>query len=176
MVTSIVVVGVGGQGVMTLARWIGRAALAAGYDVKIAEVHGLSQRGGSVEVHVRFGERVYGPIVSEGDADYVAALEALEALRAFRYLKEGALLVVNKRVIQVPGRYMDPEQIYAALSSYKNSRLIPAFNIAVKLGDVVYENAVLLGYLTKILGLDAYVDWLDERNKKAFEEGRRLAV
>lgn len=176
MVTSIVIVGVGGQGVMTLARWIGRAALAAGYDVKIAEVHGLSQRGGSVEVHVRFGERVYGPVVPEADADYVAALEALEALRAFKYIKDKTLLVVNKRIIQIPGRYMDPEQVYAALLSYKGTRLIPAFDIAVKLGDPIYENSVFLGFLTKILGLDGYVDWLDERNSRAFEEGRKLAV
>ncbi len=175
MVTSIVVVGVGGQGVMTLARWIGRAALAAGYDVKIAEVHGLSQRGGSVEVHVRFGERVYGPVVSEADADYVAALEALEALRAFKYIKEGGVLVVNKRIIQIPGRYVDPEQVYAALSSYARTRFIPAFDIAVKLGDPIYENSVIFGFMARMLGLDGYVDWLDARNLKAFEEGRKLA-
>ncbi|WP_193385957.1 indolepyruvate oxidoreductase subunit beta [Thermoproteus uzoniensis] len=175
MVTSVVIVGVGGQGVMTLARWLGRAAMAAGYDVKIAEVHGLSQRGGSVEVHVRLGDRVYGPVVSEGDADYVVAMEALEALRAFRYIGGNTVLVVNKRVIQIPGRYLDPEQVYKALQTYKNLRLVPAFDIAMKIGDPIYENSVLLGYLAKLLGVDERVDWLDERNRRAFDEGRRLA-
>ncbi|MEL9991677.1 MAG: indolepyruvate oxidoreductase subunit beta [Thermoproteus sp.] len=175
MVTSIVIVGVGGQGVMTLARWLGRAAVAAGYDVKIAEVHGLSQRGGSVEVHVRIGERVYAPVVSEGDADYVVAMEAIEALRAFRYLKEEALFVVNKRIIQVPGKYVDPEQVYRALAVHKGLRLVPAFELALKIGDPIYENSVLLGYVAKLLRLDGFVDWLDEKNLRAFEEGRRLA-
>jgi indolepyruvate ferredoxin oxidoreductase beta subunit len=99
MATSIVIVGVGGQGALTLARWIGEAALAEGYDVRIAEIHGMSQRGGSVEVHVRFGREVYAPIVEEAGADLVIALEAVEALRGFRYLKPGGVLVINKRVI-----------------------------------------------------------------------------
>lgn len=96
MATSIVVMGVGGQGVLTLARWIGEATLSKGYDLRIAEVHGMSQRYGSVEVHVRFGKVVYAPIVEEGGADYVVALEAVEALRACKYLKPGGILIVNK--------------------------------------------------------------------------------
>ncbi len=107
MATSIVIVGVGGQGALTLARWIGEAALAEGYDVRIAEIHGMSQRGGSVEVHVRFGREVYAPIVVEAGADLVIALEAVEALRGFRYLKPGGVLVINKRVIQPPAGGMN---------------------------------------------------------------------
>jgi indolepyruvate ferredoxin oxidoreductase beta subunit len=99
MATSIVIVGVGGQGALTLARWIGEAALAEGYDVRIAEIHGMSQRGGSVEVHVRFGREVSAPIVEEAGADLVIALEAVEALRGFRNLKPSGVLVINKRVI-----------------------------------------------------------------------------
>jgi indolepyruvate ferredoxin oxidoreductase beta subunit len=99
MAISIVIVGVGGQGALTLARWIGEAALAEGYDVRIAEVHGMSQRGGSVEVHVRFGREVSAPIVEEAGADLVIALEAVEALRGFRNLKPSGVLVINKRVI-----------------------------------------------------------------------------
>jgi indolepyruvate ferredoxin oxidoreductase beta subunit len=99
MATSIVIVGVGGQGALTLARWIGEAALAEGYDVRIAEVHGISQRGGPVEVHVRFGREVSAPIVEEAGADLVIALEAVEALRGFRNLKPSGVLVINKRVI-----------------------------------------------------------------------------
>ena len=99
MATSIVIVGVGGQGALTLARWIGEAALAEGYDVRIAEIHGMSQRGGSVEVHVRLGREVSAPIVEEAGADLVIALEAVEALRGFRNLKPSGVLVINKRVI-----------------------------------------------------------------------------
>ncbi|MBP1448698.1 MAG: indolepyruvate oxidoreductase subunit beta [Thermoproteus sp.] len=175
-VTNVVVAGVGGQGIMTLARWLGRAAAALGLDVRIAEVHGLSQRGGSVEVHLRFGERVRSPTISEGDADYVLALEALEALRAFRYLKQSSLLISNKRVIQVPGRYVDPSSVFSALGSLPFVRLVPAYDIALKLGDPIYENAALLGYAATVMGLAAAVDWLDERNARAFREGAALAA
>jgi indolepyruvate ferredoxin oxidoreductase beta subunit len=176
MVTSVVVVGVGGQGVVTLARWLGRAAAAAGHDVRIAEVHGLSQRGGSVDVHIRFGERVRSPTVPEGGADYVIALEALEALRAFRYLREGSSLVVNKRVIQVPGKYVEPDLVFKSLVGKGFVvRIVPAYDIAVKLGDPLYENAVMFGYAAALLGLAGAVDWLDERNLKAFREGVSLA-
>jgi indolepyruvate ferredoxin oxidoreductase beta subunit len=108
MATSIVIVGVGGQGVLTLARWIGEAALTKGYDVRIAEVRG----GGSVEVHVRFGKEVYAPVVEEDGADFVVALEAV---RAYRYLRPGAVLLVNKRVIQPPGRWYDLEELIKAI-------------------------------------------------------------
>lgn len=174
MVTSIVVVGVGGQGVVTLARWLGRAAMAAGYDVRIAETHGLSQRGGSVEAHVRFGEVVRSPTVSEADADYVVALEALEALRAFKYLKSDALMVVNKRIINVPGKSVDSTAVFNALVSLKNVKLIPAFDIAQRLGGSTYENAVMFGYMAALLGLDRAVDWLDGGNLRAFNEGKKL--
>ncbi|MGC9129968.1 MAG: indolepyruvate oxidoreductase subunit beta [Pyrobaculum sp.] len=176
MATSIVVVGVGGQGVLTLARWIGEASLSEGYDVRIAEVHGMSQRGGSVEVHVRFGKVVYAPIVEEGGADYVVALEAVEALRAFRYLKPGGVLVVNKRVIQPPGRWISEEELLGSLQrSGVKTYIVPAADVARELGSVVYENAVLLGFLSQLLGLPMPPS-LDDRNREAFRRGARLFV
>ncbi|MCC6031902.1 MAG: indolepyruvate oxidoreductase subunit beta [Pyrobaculum sp.] len=174
MATSIVIVGVGGQGVLTLARWIGEAALAEGYDVRIAEVHGMSQRGGSVEVHVRFGKEVYAPIVEEGGADFVVALEALEAVRAYRYLKPGAVLLVNKRVIQPPGRWYDlGELIEAIKNSWPKSYVVPCYDAALELGSALYENSVMLGFLSQLLGLPMPSS-LDERNQAAFRKGMQL--
>ncbi|ACB39790.1 indolepyruvate oxidoreductase subunit beta [Pyrobaculum neutrophilum] len=175
MATSVVFVGVGGQGVVTLARWVGEAALSAGYDVRIAEIHGVSQRGGSVEVHLRFGE-VYAAVVEEGGADYVVALEALEALRAYRYLKEGGLLVVNRRVIQPPGRWFNVEEVVEAIKrSGARSCVVPCFDVALELGSPVYENAVMLGILARLLGLPQ-PPGLDGRNREAFQRGFNLGA
>ncbi|MEM1597371.1 MAG: indolepyruvate oxidoreductase subunit beta [Pyrobaculum sp.] len=174
MVTSVVVVGVGGQGVLTLARWLGESAMAAGYDVRIAEVHGMSQRGGSVEVHVRFGEEVHAPIVEEGGADYVVAMEALEALRGYKYLSPRGVLVVNKRVIQPPGRWYDVAQVVEAIAkSEVRHYVVPAFEIALQLGSPIYENAVLLGFAAKLMGLPMPPS-LDDKNKEAFLRGAAL--
>ncbi len=171
MATSIVIVGVGGQGVLTLARWIGEAALAEGYDVRIAEVHGMSQRGGSVEVHVRFGKEVYAPIVEEGGADFVVALEAV---RAYRYLRQGAVLLVNKRVIQPPGRWYDlGELIEAIKNSWPRPYVMPCYDAALELGSALYENSVMLGFLSQLLGLPMPSS-LDERNQAAFRKGMQL--
>lgn len=176
MATSLVIVGVGGQGALTLARWIGEAALAAGYDVRIAEIHGMSQRGGSVEVHVRFGKEVYAPVVEEGGADYVVALEAVEALRAYKYLKPSGVLVANKRVIQPPGRWVDPQLVLEAITkSGIKAYVLPCFDMAMELGSPIYENAVMLGAVSKLLNLPM-PESLDERNREAFRRGARLVV
>ena len=92
---NIMIVGVGGQGTLLTSRIIGNLALGEGYDVKISEVHGMAQRGGSVVTYVRFGERVYGPTVEEGTADVLLAFERLEALRYAHYLKKGGVIVLN---------------------------------------------------------------------------------
>lgn len=174
METSIVIVGVGGQGVLTLARWLGEAAMAEGYDVRIAEVHGMSQRGGSVEVHVRIGREVYAPIVEEGGADFVIALEALEALRAYRYLKPNGILVVNKRIIQPPGKWYNLNDTLDAIRrSGIKTYIVPCYDIALELGSVLYENSVMLGFVSKLLGLSMPPS-LDENNRKAFLRGMSL--
>jgi len=174
MATSIVVVGVGGQGVLTLAKWIGEAAMTEGYDVRIAEIHGMSQRGGSVEVHVRFGREVYAPIVEEGGADFVIALEAVEALRAFRYLKPGGVLVVNRRVIQPPGRWYDLGEVIEAIrTSWPKTYIAPCYDVALGLGSALYENSVMLGFVSQLLGLPMPPS-LDEKNRAAFHRGAQL--
>jgi indolepyruvate ferredoxin oxidoreductase beta subunit len=171
METSIVIVGVGGQGVLMLARWIGEAALAEGYDVRIAEVHGMSQRGGSVEVHVRFGKEVYAPIVEEDGADFVVALEAVGA---YRYLRPGAVLLVNKRVVQPPGRWYDLEELIEAIkNSWPRSYVVPCYDAALELGSALYENSVMLGFLSQFLGLPMPSS-LDERNQAALRKGMQL--
>lgn len=169
--TSVVLVGVGGQGVLTLARWLGEAALYEGYDVRIAEVHGMSQRGGAVEVHVRYGTEVYSPTVEEGGADVVAALEALEALRGLRYLKDGGVLVVNKRLIPPQAAAPSLEEVLNALeNSGVKVFIIPAFDTALRLGSPLYENSVMLGFLCALLGLPMPPS-LDDRNREAFRQG-----
>jgi Pyruvate:ferredoxin oxidoreductase and related 2-oxoacid:ferredoxin oxidoreductases, gamma subunit len=174
MATSIVIVGVGGQGVLTLAKWIGEAALAEGYDVRIAEVHGMSQRGGSVEVHVRYGREVYAPIVEEGGADFVVALEAIEALRAYRYLKPEGVLVVNRRIIQPPGRWYDLGEVIDAIrKSWSKTYIVPCYDVALGLGSALYENSVMLGFISQLLNLPMPPS-LDEKNKAAFRAGAEL--
>jgi indolepyruvate ferredoxin oxidoreductase beta subunit len=174
MATSIVIVGVGGQGALTLARWIGEAALAEGYDVRIAEIHGMSQRGGSVEVHVRFGREVYAPIVEEAGADLVIALEAVEALRGFRYLKPGGVLVINKRVIQLPGRWYELGEVVDAIrKSWPKTYIVPCYEAALGLVSALYENSVMLGFVSQLLGLPMPPS-LDERNQAAFRKGMQL--
>ena len=93
--TSIMIVGVGGQGTLLASKILGRVLLSRGYDVKLSEVHGMSQRGGSVVTYVRFGEKVYSPIVDAGEADYILSFEALEAARWIGYLKKGGTLITN---------------------------------------------------------------------------------
>ncbi|MEM0369880.1 MAG: indolepyruvate oxidoreductase subunit beta [Pyrobaculum sp.] len=171
VVTNIVIVGVGGQGVLTLAKWIGEAALVEGFDVRIAEVHGMSQRGGSVEVHVRYGSEIYSPIVEEGDADVVIALEALEALRGLRYVKHDGVLVINRRLIPLPNVRLSLDEVIKTIEkSGARYLVIPAFEIALKLGSPIYENSVTLGFVCALLGLPM-PPGLDDKNQTAFRTG-----
>ena len=96
---NILIVGVGGQGTLLTSRVIGDVAINKGYDVKMSEVHGMAQRGGSVVTHVRYGEKVYSPLVEEGSADILLAFEKLEALRWIHYLKEDGIAIVNDQKI-----------------------------------------------------------------------------
>ena len=97
--TGIMIVGVGGQGTLLASRILGSVLIGQGYDVKMSEVHGMSQRGGSVVTYVKFGEKVYSPLVDQGEADYIIAFERLEAARWVSYLKEGGTLMINDRRI-----------------------------------------------------------------------------
>ena len=97
--TSVMIVGVGGQGSLLASKLLGRLLLDEGYDVKVSEVHGMSQRGGSVVTYVKFGDKVYSPIIAEGEADFIISFEKLEAARYAKYLKTDGRIVVNTRVI-----------------------------------------------------------------------------
>ncbi len=155
---NIVITGVGGQGVLTAANILGWAALRAGYKVRMGEVHGMSQRFGSVVSYVRFGEEVYGSMVPEGKGDVILAFEPVEALRYINYLKEGGMVVVNTKPI-VPvqvsmgkARYPTLEEIRRIVEEDFKAKWI-GFNaeeLAIKAGHVVTTNTVLIGALTQI--------------------------
>lgn len=114
---NIVVVGTGGQGLITLLQVIAQAAVFSGLDVKTSELHGLSQRGGSVEVHIRFGKKVYSPLVAKGEADLVIALETQEALRAAYFANTNTFFLINKHIIPVPlQNSFTEEQVFKLLS------------------------------------------------------------
>ena len=155
---NIVITGVGGQGVLTAANILGWAALHAGYKVRLGEVHGMSQRFGSVISYVRFGEDVYGSMVPEGKADVMLSFEPVEALRYVNYLKEGGMIVVNTKPIV-------PVQVSMGMASYPSLEEIrkvfeegfkakwigfSAEELAEQAGHVVTTNTVLIGALTQI--------------------------
>jgi len=155
---NIVIAGVGGQGVLTAANILGWAALRAGYKVRMGEVHGMSQRFGSVVSYVRFGEEVYGSMVPEGKGDVILGFEPVEALRYINHLKEGGIAVVNTKPI-VPvqvsmgqARYPSLDEIREIFEKEFRAKWI-GFNaeeLAIKAGHVVTTNTVLIGALTQI--------------------------
>lgn len=162
-VYSLMFAGVGGQGSLLIADATSLAAVQAGYDVKQTEVHGVSQRGGSVETHVRFGEKVHSPLVTPGRADVVISLEKLEALRFGHYVDpQGGVILSNDFEI-VPASVsnaeeMYPHQVFEYLTE-KGIRVItlPATQIARDLGDGRMANVVLLGVLSKLLPIPVEV-------------------
>jgi len=189
---SLMFAGVGGQGSLLIADLTSLAAVSAGYDTKQTEVHGVSQRGGSVETtHVRFGEKVHSPIVTPGEAYAVIGLEKLEALRFAHYVnaKDGTILVNDHELI--PGSIANAEKIYPheTIDFLKSKGLrvivLPASQTARELGDGRMANVVLLGALStllpipqetwdKTLRLRIPAKYL-EGNLKAFQAGRKMA-
>ena len=129
MTTSIMIVGVGGQGTLLASKLLGNVLIAQGYDVKLSEVHGMSQRGGSVVTYVKYGDKVYSPVVDQGEADYILSFEILESARWISYLKEGGVLLTNTQktwpmpVITATGSIISgPEQIIWKSSSTAGGR------------------------------------------------------
>ena len=187
-VYGLIFAGVGGQGSLLIADTTSLAAERAGYDVKQTEVHGVSQRGGSVETHVRFGERVYSPLVSPGQADVVIGLEKLEALRFAHFARPGTgVILVNDYEI-IPASVAGAEQLYPHQSieylKEKNLKVfsLPASEMARDLGDGRMANVVMLGGLSNLLPISLQV-WKKtlrlripkrylESNLKAFARGR----
>ena len=185
MTKNIMIVGVGGQGTLLTSRIIGKAAIEMGYDVKISEVHGMAQRGGSVVTFVRFGEQVSEPVVEEGQADVIIAFERLEALRYAHFLKKDSVLVVNDCRIDpmtvVIGAKEYPSNILEGLRENHSVYAIDGQKIALELGNSKVLNSVVLGYAASFIGFDKQV-WIDtvsstvpqktiDINTRAFECG-----
>ncbi len=160
---NIMIVGVGGQGTLLTSRILGGIMLTGGYDVKLSEVHGMAQRGGSVVTFVRYGEKVAEPIVEEGQADVLIAFERLEALRYAHYLKPDGVLIVNdQRIDPMPvviGAAAYPEGILEELSGKYKVLSVDAMAVAKELGNVRAFNSVVLGVAAKHMDFSVE-DWL----------------
>lgn len=184
-VKNILLCGVGGQGTILASKILSTALVAAGYDVKMSEIHGMSQRGGSVVTQVRYGERVYSPIIGQGSADIVVSFEAMEALRYLGGLKKDGSVVVNN--YQMPtattlsGQEQYPTDLIERLQKLAKTYVLDAAQIAAELGNAKSMNVVLLGALIKRMCLES-LDWdaaltacmkpqFVELNKKALAAG-----
>ena len=182
---NIMIVGVGGQGTLLASRILGNAVISEGYDVKVSEVHGMSQRGGSVVTYVKFGDKVYSPIVDKGEADIILAFELLEAYRALPYLKKGGKMIINDQQINpmpvITGAAQYPQNIKEKLSQVCNITVVDALSKAEKAGNIKAVNVVLIGVMAKNTDIP-YETWTDtikttvpekflEVNLKAFDLG-----
>ena len=189
MTKSIMLVGVGGQGTILASKLLTLGLMEAGYDVKMSEIHGMSQRGGSVSSQVRYGEeKVYSPVIEIGGADMIVSFEKMEALRYIRYLKpEGKIVTNNFRMNSVStlvGKFEYKEDEIDAELKRLNATMVDAAKKAEELGNVKVMNVILLGSLVKSMNLE-HIDWQDiikqnvkekfiDLNLKAFEEGMQL--
>ncbi|MCF6461235.1 indolepyruvate oxidoreductase subunit beta [Clostridium sp. Cult3] len=183
---SILLVGVGGQGTILASKILSAGLVEAGYDVKMSEIHGMAQRGGSVSTQVRYGDSVSSPIIGRGEADVLVSFETMEALRWLEYLKpEGKIVVNDYEIPSAPilmGKKDYPEGVINIIKSKANTSVINAAEIAEELGNMKVMNIVLLGALVKAMDLSD-IDWekaikdnVKEKfvniNLKAFEKGK----
>jgi len=187
-VKKIMIVGVGGQGTLLGSRILGNVAINEGYDVKVSEVHGMSQRGGSVVTYVKYGDKVYSPIIDEGEADIILAFELLEAYRALPYLKKGGTMIVNTQKIApmpvITGAMQYPENIEQKLKDSVNTVSLDALSLAEEAGNFKAVNVVLIGVMAKNTEVE-YDKWIAalkqtvpekflDVNLKAFDLGYNL--
>ena len=159
---DVLMVGVGGQGAILASRVLAQAVEEAGYDIKVSEIHGMAQRGGSVVTQIRLGQKVYSPLITEGGADVLLAFEKLEALRLLPFLKPGGTMIINNQAIfPVPvlvGAAEYPDNIFEYISSaVPNTIVVDALDIAVKCGSSKAANVVLLGTLARNLPIERKV-------------------
>ena len=185
---NIMIVGVGGQGTLLASRILGNIVIDEGYDVKVSEVHGMSQRGGSVVTYVKFGEKVYSPIIDKGEADIILAFEMLEAYRALPYLKKGGKIIVNNQEMNpmpvIIGAMEYPHDIRSKLEKEVNVEVVEALKLAKEAGNIKTVNVVLIGVLAKSTNIK-YEKWIEilkstvpakllDVNLKAFDLGYNL--
>ena len=182
MTKSILLVGVGGQGTILASKILTNGLMEAGYDVKMSEIHGMSQRGGSVSSQVRYGEKVMSPVIERGKADIIVAFEKMEALRALDYLKEDGALVVND--VEIPsmsvitGDEEYPEDVLQEIEKHVKAKVVDATGLARELGNEKAANIILLGTIIKSMGLEG-IDWdtiLEANIKPKFLELNRKAL
>ena len=189
MTKSIMIVGVGGQGSLLASKLLGTLLVDEGYDVKVSEVHGMSQRGGSVVTYVRYGEKVYSPVITEGEADIIISFEKLEAARYASSLKKGGKIVVNTQQIDpmpvIIGAVQYPEDVLSELEA-KGACVdkLDALSLAMEAGSPKAVNIVLMGKAAKYFDIprEKWISAIEktvkprfvEMNKKAFELGYNL--
>ena len=166
---NMMIVGVGGQGSLLASKLLGRLLLSGGYDVKVSEVHGMSQRGGSVVTYVRFGDRVYSPVIDKGEADFIVSFELLEAARWTEYLKPNGKIIVNTQQINpmpvISGMAQYPEQLAEKLQQAgADTDAFDALSLAVQAGSTKAVNLVLMGRLSR------YFEFTEEQWLSAMEE------
>jgi indolepyruvate ferredoxin oxidoreductase, beta subunit len=188
-VTSILLVGVGGQGTILVSSIISKGLMESGYDVKTSEIHGMAQRGGSVSTQVRFGNKVHSPIVGRGGADFLVGFEVMESARWTPYLKPGGKIVVNDLEIApapvLMGRAAYPKGLTDILCARFDTTVVKADRIAKEIGAPRVMNVVLLGAFVEVSALTA-IDWESviagtvkpaflDANIAAYRAGRRAA-
>ena len=183
---NVMIVGVGGQGSLLASKLLGRLLLEKGYDIKVSEVHGMSQRGGSVVTYVRFGDKVYSPVIDKGQADYIVSFELLEAARWTEYLKPGGKIITNTQQINpmpvIIGAAAYPENLVEKMMAAGiDVDALDALSLAEEAGSAKAVNIVLMGRLSKYFDFTEE-EWLEaieksvpakflELNKKAFGLG-----
>ena len=188
---NIMIVGVGGQGTLLASKLLGKLLLCKGYDVKVSEVHGMSQRGGSVVTYVRYGDKVYSPVIDKGEADVIVSFEMLEAARWAEYLKPDGVIITNTQQVNpmpvIIGACDYPCELEAKIKALGiKLDAFDALALAEKAGNSKAVNIVLMGRLSKLFDFTEQ-EWLTaieqsvpekflELNKKAFALGRDLEV
>lgn len=189
-ITNIIITGVGGQGIILASETLSQAAVQAGFDVKRSEIHGMSQRGGSVNSHIRFGKKVYSPLVMKGECDLLLSFEKMESLRMIEYANSQTTIIINTQKINpstvASGLDVYPENIeYILNSNFKNVIFVDALKLAQEAGNIRTANIVLLGVASKALDIpieiweNAIAQRVPERavevNLKAFYLGLKMA-
>lgn len=186
---SVLLVGVGGQGAILVAKILVTGLMRAGYDVKMSEVHGMSQRGGSVSTQVHWGSKVYSPVIGQGAADIVVAFEKMEAVRYSSFLKLNGIAIINNyempSATTAAGLCEYPKGCLEAMQSHFKCYSLNAAEIAIQLGSAKCMNVVLFGAMTRALSLND-IDWEDvirevvpakflDLNLRAFQAGQEQA-
>ena len=186
---NVMIVGVGGQGSLLASKLLGKLLLTKGYDIKVSEVHGMSQRGGSVVTYVRFGDKVYSPVIDKGQADFIVSFELLEAARWTEYLKKDGKIITNIQQVNptpvIIGAAEYPQNLVEKMQADGiDVEAFDALSLALKAGSSKAVNLVLMGKLSKYFDITEE-EWLKaieesvpekflEMNKKAFSLGRNI--